>query len=232
MNVLVIDTASSFEIIAACTGNGAIETSSLPQTSHSVTILPAIDRCLSCLGLAPRDLDLIGVGVGPGSFTGVRIAVSTARMLAQVLGKPLVGLPTHLLYAVSTPAEAGDGILVAFDAKKGRVFGALYRKEDTLAPREIIAPGDYAIERLIEAADASRTTHCVGSGVEKYAPALTALARRTVTHDIAPDGTAICALAVEAYRADPDHHGDYNGVLPNYARKSDAEAARDMKRKA
>lgn len=232
MNVLVIDTASSLEIIAACAGNGDAETSALSQTSHSVTILSAIDRCLKRLGLAPGDLDIIGVGVGPGSFTGVRIAVSTARMFAQVLGKPLVGLPTHLIYAVSIGAEADDNILVAFDAKKGRVFGALYRKSgDPLAPREIIAPGDYAIEHLIEGADASRTTHCAGNGAEKYEHALSALARRAVPRDFTPDGKTICALALEAYRKNPDRCGDYNSVVPNYARKSDAVVAKEMRGK-
>lgn len=232
MNVLVIDTASSLEIIAARAENGRAETSALSQTSHSVTILSAIDRCLARLGLTPGDLDLIGVGVGPGSFTGIRIAVSTARMLAQVLGKPLVGLPTHLLYAVSIPAEEGDGILVAFDAKKGRVFGALYRKGGTPpAPLEIIAPGDYDIGHLIDGADGSRAIHCAGNGVEKYAQALSALVRRNMISGFTPDGNAICELAVEAYRKDPGRYGDYNSVVPNYARKSDAETAREMREK-
>ncbi|MBN1497840.1 MAG: tRNA (adenosine(37)-N6)-threonylcarbamoyltransferase complex dimerization subunit type 1 TsaB [Spirochaetes bacterium] len=233
MNVLVIDTASSLEIIAACAKRGGAMSSALPQTSHSVTILPAIDRCLSRLGITPGDLDLIGVGVGPGSFTGIRIAVSTARMLAQVLGRPLVGLPTHLIYAVSISAEEGDAILVAFDAKKGRVFGALYRKTgDGTVPREIIPPGDYSIEHLASGSEAARTTHCIGNGTEKYARELSAMLPRAVTPDIHPDAGTICALAVDTYRKDPGRYGDYNNVVPDYARKSDAEEALDRKNKA
>ena len=112
----------------------AAETSIVVNTSHSVTLLDTINRCLDTLGLAPGDLNCLGVGVGPGSFTGIRIAVTTARMLAQVLGIPLVGIQTHLLYAVSVRGGRGDNIMIAFDAKKGRVFGALYRKSGRTRP--------------------------------------------------------------------------------------------------
>jgi tRNA threonylcarbamoyladenosine biosynthesis protein TsaB len=232
LNVLVIDTASSMEIIAACAGDTAAEASALVHSSHSATILSTIDRCMKKLGLTPGDLDVIGVGTGPGSFTGIRIAVSTARMFAQVLGRPLVGMPTHLLYAVSMEAAEDDNILIAFDAKKGRVFGALYRKTGGLpAPREIIAPGDYAIERLIEGVDESRMTHCAGNGVEKYEQAVSTLSLLSINRDVTPDGKAICALVLEAFRKNPDGYADYNNIVPCYARKSDAETAKEMREK-
>lgn len=119
MNILVIDTASPLEIITAARGDAAAETSIVINTSHSVTVLDTISRCLGALELIPGDLSCLGVGVGPGSFTGIRIAVTTARMLAQVLGIPLVDIHTHLLYAVSVNAETGDNIMIAFDAKRG-----------------------------------------------------------------------------------------------------------------
>jgi tRNA threonylcarbamoyladenosine biosynthesis protein TsaB len=230
LNILVIDTASPLEIIAANAGESAVETSALINTSHSVTILDTIDRCLTKLGLAAGDLDVIGVGVGPGSFTGIRIAVSTARMLAQVLGKPLVGLQTQLIYAVCVEAERGDNILVAFDAKKGRVFGALYRKSGQhLAPDEVVAPGDYPIQRLLERVDASRPTFLIGSGIEKYPDAVSALTKRVILRDFAPSGKMICDLAFYAYGKNPGGYGDYNRVVPCYARKSDAETAKESR---
>lgn len=231
MNILVIDTASPLEIIAACNRTGQIETSAPFITSHAATLLGAIDRSLARLGLAPRDLDCLGVGVGPGSFTGIRIAVSTARMLAQVLAKPLVGVKTHLLFAVSIDAKPGDNILVAFDAKKGRVFGALYRRgNDLLAPDEIVQPGDYGIHRLLEAADPGKATHLVGDGVVKYADAVSELKRGVMLRDFVPSGGAICGLVRETYRKNPGAYGDYASVVPCYARKSDAETARDLER--
>jgi tRNA threonylcarbamoyladenosine biosynthesis protein TsaB len=231
LNILVIDTASPLEIIAACAGAERVAASTLLQTSHSSTLMGAIDGCLAKLSLAPRDLDCIGVGVGPGSFTGIRIAVSTARMLAQVLGKPLVGVKTQLLYAVSIDAGAGDSIMVAFDAKKGRVFGALYRRAaDPLAPTEIVAPGDYPIDTLIAAADPGTTTHLVGDGTRRYAEALAALAYARFRDDAAPSGKAICDLVRARYTEDPAAYADYNATVPCYARKSDAETLKESRK--
>lgn len=232
MNILVIDTASPLEIIAASRGDDAAETSVVVNTSHSVTILDTIGRCLNGLGLAAADISCLGVGVGPGSFTGIRIAVSTARMMAQVLGIPLVGVPTHLLYAVSVVGEAGENILVAFDAKKGRVFGALYRNSGSpLAPREIIPPGDYGIERLLDGVDGSRKTHLIGNGAEKYREALLPLERGVFEENFAPSGEAMCGLVRETFRADPSRFTDYNRTVPRYARKSDAEVAKELRKK-
>jgi tRNA threonylcarbamoyladenosine biosynthesis protein TsaB len=229
LNILVIDTASSLEIIAACAGESAAEMSAMVNTSHSVTILDTIDRCMKRLGLAVGDLDVIGVGVGPGSFTGIRIAVTTARMLAQVLRKPLVGIQTQLIYAVCVEAERHDNILVAFDAKKGRIFGALYRKSELpLAPDEVVAPGDYPIQRLLEGVDPSRPTFLIGNGIEKYQEAVSALEKRVIIRDFAPSGKIICSLVFDAYRNNPGEYGDYNRVVPCYARKSDPEVAKEL----
>ncbi len=232
MNILVIDTASSLEIIAAARGDEATETSIVVTTSHSVTIMDAIGGCLERLGLGAGDLDCLGVGVGPGSFTGIRIAVSAARMLAQVLGIPLVGLPTHLLYAVSVKADTGENMLIAFDAKKGRVFGALYRAEaSALSPREIIPPGDYPIERLLDGADRSRKTYLIGSGIEKYRQVAAALEHGVFLENFTPSGNVICALVRETYLKNPAGYGDYNRIVPCYARKSDAEIAKELREK-
>jgi tRNA threonylcarbamoyladenosine biosynthesis protein TsaB len=232
LNILVIDTASPLEIIAACAGESAVETSALVNTSHSVTILDTIDRCLKKLGLATGDLNVIGVGVGPGSFTGIRIAVSTARMLAQVLGKPLVGVQTQLIYAVCVEAERHDNILVAFDAKKGRVFGALYRKSEyPLTPDEVVAPGDYLIQHLLERVDPSRPTFLIGNGIEKYHEPVSALEKRVIMREFIPSGKIICGLVSDAYRKNPGEYVDYNRVVPCYARKSDAETAKELKDK-
>lgn len=231
MNILVIDTASPIEIVAACAGTGAVETSTLVQTSHSTTLMGTIDGCLDKLGLDPRGLDCIGTGIGPGSFTGIRIAVTTARMLAQVLGKPLVGVKTQLLFAVSAGAAEGENILVAFDAKKGRVFGALYRcAANTLAPVEIVPPGDYAIDRLIAGVDRTRRTHLIGDGTRKYAGALAALEHAMFREDFAPDGRAMCRVVEALYGANPSAYADFNATVPCYARKSDAETAKESKR--
>ena len=230
MNTLVIDAASRPEIVAACSGNRSGNESHFVDSSHSAAILDSVERCLKKTGLALRDIDLIGVGVGPGSFTGGRIAVSTGRMLSQVLGKPLVGIKTHLLYAASVNSGEGENILIAFDAKKQKVFGALYRKiEASEPPQEIVPPGDYPIRRLLESIDASRTTYMAGSGIERYRAEISGvIAKRMMLQDYIPSGDSMCGLVLQTYREDPKGHEDYNRVKPFYARRSDAEEARGL----
>ena len=229
MNTLVFDTASKIEIIAAAAGGESAGASASVGTSHSVKLLENIDGCLKKIGLVIADIDCIGVGTGPGSFTGIRIAVTTARMLSQLTGKPLVGLASQILYAAAVPAEPGENIIVAFDAKKSRVFGALYRKTaDPMNPVEVVPPGDYPIGRLLGGIDPGRLTHLVGDGTEKYLDDIAASAGGHERHvGFIPPAHIVCGLVRERFGKNPDGYADYRGVLPFYARKSDAEAARD-----
>ena len=226
MKLLVIDTASHLEIVVAGTGDTEAVTGEPVASSHSATLLRSIDACLGAAGIAPGDLDGLAVGVGPGSFTGIRIAVSTARMFAQVLGKPLAGIPSPLVHAVSVDAAPGEGVLVAFDAKKGRVFGALYRRGDgPLSMEPVVPPGDHPIARLLDAADRRGRTHLVGDGVERYRGDAEALPGGIFTGTLPPRGDRIYALARNTLSGGGS--GDYERIVPLYARKSDAEAARE-----
>jgi tRNA threonylcarbamoyladenosine biosynthesis protein TsaB len=232
LNTLVIDTASGLEIIAASTGEKSADASEFVGSSHSLTLLDNMERCVKKLGISIGDIDVIGVGIGPGSFTGIRIAVSTGRMLAQILKKPLVGIKTALLYAVPVEAQEGDNILIAFDAKKNRVFGALYRKDgNPLSPREIVPPGDYPIQRLIESIDRSRMTHMAGSGAEKYRHVVDpVIEHKHALRDFIPCGKTMCDLVCSLYEKNPERYAEFSRVMPFYARKSDAEAYMENKK--
>jgi tRNA threonylcarbamoyladenosine biosynthesis protein TsaB len=94
-------------------------------TTHSETLLPMIDAVVKRAGLAPRALAAVACGAGPGSFTGLRIGVATAKGLCYALGCPLIMVSS--LAAVA--AAAGDvGLLaVVLDAKKGQLFAGVFR---------------------------------------------------------------------------------------------------------
>jgi tRNA threonylcarbamoyladenosine biosynthesis protein TsaB len=117
---------------------------------HARQLLPEIDAAVRAQGLRARDLTGVGVALGPGTFNGVRVAVSTAKLLGQALGLPVVGVETLELYA---QAWRGSGLLVRpiLGAARGEVGTALWRAGDQLerleptrlaAPDELLVPPD------------------------------------------------------------------------------------------
>ncbi len=233
MNVLMIDTATRVEMVAASSGDRVSDRTGIAGVSHSVTLFQNIQGALEELGITLGDIGLIGVGTGPGSFTGIRIAVSTSRMLAQLMKVPLVGIHSPLVYASGAPGWEGDNILVAFDAKKGRVFGALYRKTAVPCfPREVVPPGDYFPESLAERIPPGCRTIIIGDGAEKYYDRISPLAgEHEIVRDFRPSGISACGLALRLYTASPGSYLSARSVLPFYARKSDAEDALEARRR-
>jgi len=202
------------------------ETFSLTETakkSHAVSLLKNIDFLLKEKKKKIEDLHLIGVGIGPGSFTGIRIAVSTARMLAQILKIPLIPLSSPLLYASSVEAKEKNKILIAFDAKKQRVFGALYQKEKNNL-REMITPGDYKIEQLLEKNNSQEKIFFIGDGVEKYSKEIiSSFPNGEFLSNFNPQGTPVCDLILKKYLKNQNEYKNPFKVNPFYARLSEAE---------
>lgn len=228
MNILLIDTATNIEI-TAIRYRGAIADRTIPtRLSHSVTLFDNIDKACKDLHAAISNIDCIGVGIGPGSFTGIRIAVTTARMLAQILSIPLVGVPTQLLFA-SAIVHSSTDCIVAFDAKKSRVFAARYRIANHAVPKEIIPPGDYSVAQLFADNDETPVI-AVGDGALKYKHEMAALHRNIqCIPDFIPDAHSMLSLVEQLYSADPQQYIDYRTIVPDYARKSDAEVMKALK---
>ncbi len=94
---------------------------------HSTTLAPAIEKALQKSGFALKDLDCIALGLGPGSFTGLRVAVTTAKTLAYAAKKNIVGV-SSLEAMAQACSEKTRPIAVIGDGRKGMLYFALYRR--------------------------------------------------------------------------------------------------------
>lgn len=104
--------------------------------THTVELLPRLDRLMRLLGRRPEDLDAVAVSIGPGSYTGLRIGLSVAKGLALSHGLPLVGIPTLDILAQPHLAQRGP-IWAVIQAGRGRLCVARYeRRGGTLVLRE------------------------------------------------------------------------------------------------
>ncbi len=128
MRVLVIDTATRRSSIAAFGGSAlrALVTNDQPMT-QAERIMGGVDDVLAASGWQPHDAELLVTGRGPGSFTGVRVGMATAKGLAFALDRPLVGVVSLEAMAWAARALAGPETVIALlDAKKGEVYAAAY----------------------------------------------------------------------------------------------------------
>jgi tRNA threonylcarbamoyladenosine biosynthesis protein TsaB len=193
---------------------------------HTNALLSLIVASLHEADAGWDGVDLIAVGTGPGTFTGLRIGIATARALAHAREIPLVGVSTLRSLAAGAAAQAADEGRVpvaVLDARRGEAFAAAWADPraagDTAAP--LIVPAAVAPERLAEVLRADGGTWlAVGDGALRFRAELES-ANVIVADDDAPvhrvSALEHCRLAAGLSPQDPDE------VLPDYLRIPDAE---------
>lgn len=203
MKVLSIDTSCK-TAMAAVTEDGTVLASVSVQDhkTHSVKLLPAIAYILDAADTKPEALGLIAVTNGPGSYTGLRIGVTTAKTFAYTLGIPLIGVNT--LEALAAACIPTDGVLVCpvIDARNARVYTALYE-----GARECIPPAALTCEMLcarLKAEYAGREIRFIGDGISVNSAQLAAQLGR-MYRPVPPafalgNPAAIALLAQQKYR--------------------------------
>lgn len=226
MRVLALDTSTFVGTVAVLRdGELLAEWSASVRASHGETLLPHLARVLEHAELKLSQIDLFAVGLGPGSFTGVRIGVATAKGLALAEKKPLVGVTS--LRVIARGMSAGSLRAVAVDAHKGEVYCALYELDHAGALRELVAPfhalPQPAAERLREAA-AGRELWVAGNGIGRYGQELLgplAAAARSPGFSDVPRAACLAHEAELAFALDGP--GDLSRLEPLYVRASDAK---------
>ena len=136
MRVLAVETSSLAGGVALLDGERLVAEYQLDvSVTHSERLMSAVDRVLADARWTPRDLAGLAVAVGPGSFTGLRIAVSTVKGLALALDLPIAAVPTLDAMAAALPWAALP-VCPVLDARKGEVYASLYRWDGEAMRRE------------------------------------------------------------------------------------------------
>lgn len=132
MKILVIDTSGPVCGTAVMDEDRVYsEFTAQNRNTHSASLMPMVEAALNAAGKEIGDLDAVAAVTGPGSFTGVRIGVATAKGLAHGAGLPCI--PVDALEALSESAGAFDGIVCPIqDARAGQVYGAAFRQGERL----------------------------------------------------------------------------------------------------
>jgi tRNA threonylcarbamoyladenosine biosynthesis protein TsaB len=225
MRVLAIECATPQQSVALVEGDRVVaESSYLAEGPRGGRLMPAVDAVMRKAGWVPREIDVVAVSVGPGSFTGVRVGVATAKGLALGTGARLVGVSTLEALAEGYPVP-NVVVCALLDAYRGEVYAALFRR-----------PGE-RLERLssdaVMAPEAVATTvggevHLIGNGAARYRDRLeTACGARAIITKAglgsAPSAVAVARLGIRQLESLREDKRAGVEVLPVYLRRADAE---------
>jgi tRNA threonylcarbamoyladenosine biosynthesis protein TsaB len=218
MRVLALETSTLAGGVALVDGERLVAEYVLDvSVTHSERLLAAVDRVLADARWGPRDLQGLAVSIGPGSFTGLRIGVSTAKGLAWALGVPIAAVPTLDAMAAAVPWAALP-VCPVLEARRDEVYACLYRHDGDGLRRE----WDYlALPPAELAARLTEPTLLIGDGANAVD---SPHARRPPPPHRVPSPACVAMLGRERLRL-----GDGVGaaeLTPLYVRPSQAELRR------
>lgn len=219
MKTLAIDTSTRQGSLALFQGDELIAAqwldSSLPTTQ---VITPALKQLVEEAGWKPGDLELVAVSQGPGSFTGLRIGVITAKTIAYVASAATIGVNTLGAIAARC-SENVSRLHVVMDAQRNELFHGLYQRDDSGVYRELsetrILDRDAFLETLVPGESIT------GPGLKNRHQQVPEGVRVVDESYWMPSAEAVGRIAIAQFRAGISH--DFWKLNPNYYRKSAAE---------
>jgi tRNA threonylcarbamoyladenosine biosynthesis protein TsaB len=223
--VLALDTSHRRGSVAVSRGEEILSELLFDASdTHSATLLPAVDACLAAAKVALSDVGLFAVVSGPGSFTGLRIALATVKAFAALRRASVVPVESCAVLAAAFPYAALP-ILTLIDARRGEVYGALYETADG-APRPMVAlfsaKPEAVGEILVSHAVAGPLILC-GTGALRYRAALEAFVpegSRFAGERWSVPSASLCALL--ALGREPLSYDGLFALEPLYIRPPDA----------
>jgi tRNA threonylcarbamoyladenosine biosynthesis protein TsaB len=222
MLILGIETATQVASVGiTCNREVVAEESLRERVNHTETLLPLIGRVLEQAGVTLPEIEGIGVSIGPGSFTGLRIALGTVKGFAYATGQKVIGVPT--LDALAYTVSKWEGLICPLlDARKGEIYAALFRRDTEGNLRKVLPDHALAPQLILE----QITEPCVflGDGVVTYGELIrqhcgaNAHVLPFTTHH--PRGAIIAQMAWE--RLQTGSVDDIQSLVPTYVRSPEA----------
>jgi tRNA threonylcarbamoyladenosine biosynthesis protein TsaB len=207
MKILALDTATRIASVAVLDDDRVLAETTRDTHRRSADVLVAVDDVCRTAGIAPLTLEAVAVGAGPGSFTGLRIGMATAKGIAFAAQRPL--------WAVSSLAALAHGhagfVVAVLDARRGEIFAGCFRDGALLGDERVLAPAELAAW----VATFGTADRFVGDALAAH-PELAPFAERW--QHATPTGAAVGRLALAGARADV-----LVGGAPTYIRPSEAE---------
>ena len=222
MKILGIDTSTPIGSVALIDGENLVAEHTLNIVqAHSSRLMPAIDRVLKWGNITADALDGCAVGIGPGSFTGIRIGVATIKSLCYALDKPIVGIST--LEAIAYNLRWTNGVVCPLlDARRSEVYGAIFDggTEWQRLSDDLCLSIDAFLDQLNTHAPSNCPINFVGDGLATYGNAVRErLGERALFAEAifnVPRGAAIAHLGTQ--RLQHKDSDNYWTLVPNYVR--------------
>jgi tRNA threonylcarbamoyladenosine biosynthesis protein TsaB len=213
--ILALDASTLVTTVAVARGNDREVLAEVSTTGRgaSETLLPAVQAALDLAGEEPDSVELVLAGVGPGTFTGIRIAAATARALSAGTGMALARNST--LDALAAPAlSCSSDVLAVLDARRGQVFARRFSGTGPTTDIYCVRPEELLVEG---------EPILVGDGAVRYREVLTGLGR------IPPDDSPLHRVTAAGHvvSADLTPVGPQD-LVPIYVREPDAEVRKDL----
>ncbi|MHC1722145.1 MAG: tRNA (adenosine(37)-N6)-threonylcarbamoyltransferase complex dimerization subunit type 1 TsaB [Aminipila sp.] len=240
MNILAIETTGASASVAVINEKGQIfEESSTETLNHLQFLMPMVEKVLEKCKLQINDLTAIAASEGPGSFTGIRIGVSSARALAQALEIDCISVPTLKTFLYNIDNYKGIFCPI-FDARRSQVYGGAYKWDEDNSILELVEGKAYMLAELLELlkvvlGQGYDEVTFLGDGVEHYKAQIEEWQNSSLNSNIQvkfadaesryQKASSVAKLALELFNE--GKICGYNELKPNYMRKAEAERKLD-----
>lgn len=214
------------------------------EMNHLKDLMPMTQHLVSEMGIKKSDISAVAASVGPGSFTGIRIGVSTARALAQTLEIPTVSVETLDTFKLKAAGTSADYIVPIFNARRGQVYGAVFNADGT----DVLKSGPYMLTDVFDALTRQmdddyeetcgdmpevKTVVFYGDGIDAYEEELNAFFAQASSKAYAcrfvlaskadryQNAAMTAEVALEKFKAGETVNVD--DLVPDYMRQAEAE---------